>query len=68
MKNARQSILEDRFPDFVRKFIKEFHPDCKYPRWVQEALASVNIQLDGADPLTNIDLDPSSVVDDIVEE
>lgn len=45
MSDARQSILEDRFPAFVQHFMLEYYPDRSYPAWVQEALASVGIGL-----------------------
>ena len=45
MGEARQAIIDDRFPAFVLEFLHERHPDHDYPTWVREALASVNIHL-----------------------
>eukprot|EP01128_Nolandella_sp_AFSM9_P000480 TRINITY_DN10638_c0_g1_i1.p1 TRINITY_DN10638_c0_g1~~TRINITY_DN10638_c0_g1_i1.p1 ORF type:complete len:410 (-),score=70.24 TRINITY_DN10638_c0_g1_i1:31-1101(-) len=45
MRRARQSILENRFPAFVRKFMELQYPKHNYPNWVVEALASVKIEL-----------------------
>jgi len=45
MRSIRESITEDRFPQFVRNFMKESYPDGKYPDWAVDALASVNIHL-----------------------
>ncbi|XP_037083311.1 queuine tRNA-ribosyltransferase catalytic subunit 1-like isoform X3 [Pollicipes pollicipes] len=45
MKALRESIKEDRFPQFVHDFMKETYKDGLYPEWAVEALASVNIQL-----------------------
>jgi queuine tRNA-ribosyltransferase catalytic subunit len=45
MKTMRQSIIEDRFPEFVRDFMKNLYPDGDYPSWTIEALQSVNIIL-----------------------
>lgn len=50
MSSVRASILEKRFPDFVRDFMRTMygHPTF-YPSWAREALASVGITLDEAD-------------------
>ncbi len=34
-----------RFPDFVRKFMRDMFADGQYPSWAVDALSSVNIQL-----------------------
>ncbi|KAH3797929.1 hypothetical protein DPMN_151521 [Dreissena polymorpha] len=41
----QQSIKEDRFPAFVKKFFSVRHPDGHYPEWVIQALYKVNITL-----------------------
>lgn len=47
MRNARQSILEHRFPEWVRQWMKtRYQHDAAVPGWVQRALASVHISLD----------------------
>ncbi|XP_055975869.1 queuine tRNA-ribosyltransferase catalytic subunit 1 isoform X1 [Sorex fumeus] len=50
MSSIRASIVEKRFPDFVRDFMRTMyeHPTL-YPTWATEALASVGITLDRAD-------------------
>lgn len=45
MKNIRDSIKEQKFPDFVAKFMLDLHPDKEYPKWIKDALNAVNIQL-----------------------
>eukprot|EP00188_Purpureofilum_apyrenoidigerum_P001244 Plantae.Rhodophyta-Purpureofilum_apyrenoidigerum.ctg16689.p1 GENE.Plantae.Rhodophyta-Purpureofilum_apyrenoidigerum.ctg16689~~Plantae.Rhodophyta-Purpureofilum_apyrenoidigerum.ctg16689.p1 ORF type:complete len:147 (-),score=10.78 Plantae.Rhodophyta-Purpureofilum_apyrenoidigerum.ctg16689:147-587(-) len=45
MGEARRAILDARFPDFIRRFMKLQYPDNDYPQWAVEALASVDISL-----------------------
>lgn len=47
MRSMRESVLADKFPEFVQQFMKEQYPDSKYPEWVVDSLASVGIQLQG---------------------
>ena len=46
MRNIRESIKKDKFPEFVQGFMNRMFPDKKYPDWAQKALSSVNIILD----------------------
>ncbi|KAM4598566.1 queuine tRNA-ribosyltransferase catalytic subunit 1 isoform 1-T1 [Polymixia lowei] len=47
MRSVRQSIIEGRFPDFIRMFMKRMFPSsAQYPSWAVDALASVNITFD----------------------
>ncbi|XP_064171557.1 queuine tRNA-ribosyltransferase catalytic subunit 1 isoform X2 [Anguilla rostrata] len=47
MRSVRASILDGRFPEFVRAFMRRMYPSPEtYPSWAVEALASVNITLD----------------------
>uniref|UniRef100_H3BAY6 Queuine tRNA-ribosyltransferase catalytic subunit 1 n=1 Tax=Latimeria chalumnae TaxID=7897 RepID=H3BAY6_LATCH len=47
MRSVRESILEQRFPQFVQHFMKTMYGSKeKYPRWAVEALSSVNITLE----------------------
>ncbi|KAJ1173233.1 hypothetical protein NDU88_005072 [Pleurodeles waltl] len=46
MLSVRESILQQRFPEFVQDFMRTMYGDKKYPRWAIDALASVNITLD----------------------
>ncbi|KAJ8974522.1 hypothetical protein NQ317_016028 [Molorchus minor] len=45
MKNIRDSIHENRFPEFVADFMLNLHPDRNYPTWIKDSLAAVNINL-----------------------
>jgi tRNA-guanine family transglycosylase len=46
MKGIRQSIEEDRFPDFIRQFCRDLFPNSDIPQWAVEAFRSVNVELD----------------------
>ncbi|XP_060946786.1 queuine tRNA-ribosyltransferase catalytic subunit 1 [Limanda limanda] len=47
MRSVRQSIVEGRFPDFIRTFMKRLFPSPDlYPGWAVDALASVNVPLE----------------------
>ncbi|XP_013880526.1 queuine tRNA-ribosyltransferase catalytic subunit 1 isoform X2 [Austrofundulus limnaeus] len=47
MRSVRQSIMEGRFPEFIRTFMKRMFPSRdQYPSWAVEALASVGVTLD----------------------
>ncbi|KAI9299151.1 queuine tRNA-ribosyltransferase-like protein [Neoconidiobolus thromboides FSU 785] len=47
MKGIRTSIIEDKFPQFVKGFMKSYYKnEGKYPEWVVNALNSVGIELD----------------------
>lgn len=46
MRSVRQSIIEQRFPEFVKAFMKRmFASREQYPSWAVEALQSVNIDV-----------------------
>lgn len=45
MKNIRESIKADKFPEFVQSFMDTLHPKGDYPQWAVDALSSVNIKL-----------------------
>ena len=45
MRDIRESIKKDKFPEFVCSFMSRMYPDRTFPDWVVEALASVNIFL-----------------------
>ena len=45
MRDIRESIKKDNFPEFVCSFMNRMYPDRTFPDWVLEALASVNIFL-----------------------
>lgn len=45
MNDMRESIMQDRFPEFVIKFMNEYFNDKPIPSWIPTALAKVNINL-----------------------
>lgn len=45
MKDIRESILENRFPEFVRSFMHRYYAEKPIPEWIQTALKRVNIEL-----------------------
>lgn len=46
MKQVRNAILEDRYPDFVKTFFYTRHPDrATIPTWATEALEQVGVHL-----------------------
>ncbi|XP_001623330.3 queuine tRNA-ribosyltransferase catalytic subunit 1 [Nematostella vectensis] len=47
MRGIRESIKADKFPQFVRDFMRRMYPEGEYPKWVVEALLSANIDLNG---------------------
>ncbi|XP_069121389.1 queuine tRNA-ribosyltransferase catalytic subunit 1-like [Argopecten irradians] len=45
MTSIQQSIIEDRFPQFIQNFFDKQFPHTDYPQWALDALASVNVFL-----------------------
>ena len=45
MRTMRESIIADQFPDFVRQFLVDLHPDGNVPAWAVNALRSVGIEV-----------------------
>lgn len=45
MKRARTAIIDGEFPDFVRNFVLDLHPDKNYPGWARDALTKAGIDL-----------------------
>jgi len=46
MKGAREAILEDRFPKYLKTFFKRFYHDgSNYPSWAVDALRSVGVDI-----------------------
>ncbi|XP_055308328.1 queuine tRNA-ribosyltransferase catalytic subunit [Sitodiplosis mosellana] len=45
MRDIRESIIEDRFPEFVKTFMAQYFHEKNVPEWIIGALAKVNIQL-----------------------
>ena len=48
MRDIRQAILDDRYPDFIKDFMKVVYPAGDYPTWAVDSLASVNVALDAS--------------------
>jgi queuine/archaeosine tRNA-ribosyltransferase len=44
MREAREAILEDRYPEFVRVFFGKRFPE-EVPKWVTDALGSVGLTI-----------------------
>lgn len=51
MREVRESIVADRFPDYVRSFFARMFPSRNYPQWAVDALSSVDIRLHTDDVL-----------------
>ena len=49
MRGIRESIEQQRFPEFVCNFMHRMYPSKEYPQWIVDALAAVNILLDVAE-------------------
>ncbi|KAG0030598.1 hypothetical protein BGZ81_002463 [Podila clonocystis] len=48
MRQIRESVIEDRFPQFIHRFFKDlFVEKSAYPEWAVNALKSVNVDLMG---------------------
>jgi queuine tRNA-ribosyltransferase catalytic subunit len=46
MREAREAIVEDRFPVFIKHFFSQLYPDkAKYPSWAVAALRTVSVDL-----------------------
>jgi tRNA-guanine family transglycosylase len=47
MKEAREAIIQDRYPQFVKDFFSKLHNGemDKYPRWAVDALRGVGVDL-----------------------
>lgn len=48
MKLAREAIIEDKYPAFVKEFFGKLYDDTsKYPEWAVTALRGVGVDLLG---------------------
>jgi queuine tRNA-ribosyltransferase catalytic subunit len=46
VKLAREAILEDRYPQFVKDFFARLYPNREdFPKWAINALSKVNVDL-----------------------
>lgn len=46
MREIREAIKMDKFPEFIQKFMKSNYPKSDYPAWTIEALKAVNVELE----------------------
>ena len=45
MGDIRKSIVDGRFPEFIKEFMQQHYQNETIPEWIKEALAAVNVQL-----------------------
>ncbi|XP_076654913.1 tRNA-guanine transglycosylase [Halictus rubicundus] len=45
MRDIRESIKEQRFPEFLQQFMLDLYPNKEYPIWIVNALNAVNVTL-----------------------
>jgi queuine tRNA-ribosyltransferase catalytic subunit len=45
MRRARQAIIDDRYPAFVKAFFKDLYPEGDFPEWATTALKGVGVDL-----------------------
>lgn len=45
MRDIRQSIADQKFPEFIQKYMLNLYPDKDYPDWSVDALKAVNVEL-----------------------
>jgi queuine tRNA-ribosyltransferase catalytic subunit len=45
MGNARDAIMKDMYPEYLRTFFKNYFGDTGYPRWCIDALRTVGVDL-----------------------
>lgn len=48
MRDIRESIKQDKFPEYIKTFMVRMYPKKDYPTWVIEALQSVNVNLESS--------------------
>lgn len=49
MRDIRTAVIEDRFPAFIREFMRQMYVDREVPQWIRDALKSVNVDLSQVD-------------------
>lgn len=45
MEDIRDSIKQQKYPEFVQNYMLNVYPDKEYPDWIVNALQAVNITL-----------------------
>jgi queuine tRNA-ribosyltransferase len=59
MRGIRESIKQDKFPEFLNNFMSQMYPSNNYPSWVVDALKSVNVELQ-SDPINGVKKEETS--------
>lgn len=54
MGGARDAIVNGTFPDYLKKFFRNYFGDAGYPEWCVNALRSVGVDLLEGDSNANI--------------
>lgn len=49
MRDIRTAVIKDRFPAFIREFMRQMYVDREVPQWIRDALKSVNVDLSQVD-------------------
>lgn len=59
MGDARNAILRDEFPMFLKNFFEQYYSESKnYPQWIIDALRSVSVDLlEGSSSYSVVDED-----------
>lgn len=55
MNDIRDSIKADKFPQFVKEFMKQQFEDGVVPKWIIDALSEVGISLDTNDVVDSVE-------------
>lgn len=45
MREIRESIKAQKFPEYVKEYMKDAYTDGNYPQWTIDALKTVHINL-----------------------
>ncbi|XP_066580987.1 queuine tRNA-ribosyltransferase catalytic subunit isoform X2 [Prorops nasuta] len=45
MKDIRESIKQQKFPEFIQQYLITVYPNKEYPTWIVDALKAVNVNL-----------------------
>lgn len=45
MSDIRESIKANKFPQFVKNFMRDHFSESEIPKWIKDALKSVNIEI-----------------------
>jgi tRNA-guanine transglycosylase len=67
MRTMRMSIINDRFPHFVRGFLADQFPSGDIPQWVKDALEEADISLDISEGMDRMSQQEREVVSKLYE-